>query len=360
MTTQIIKYQSTHGEVALSVQDIKQMFCPKATDQEARMFLEICRYQGLNPFLKEAYLVKYSDNDPASIVVGKEVFTKRAQRLTERGLCLGWEAGIVVARDNKLEHLDGSMSLPGDVLLGGWCRVRRPNQEPFEHTVELKEYIQTTRDGRPTKFWAKMPATMIRKVALVQGLRECFPDDFQGLYDSAEITGGQVVETTGIVVSQVDNTSGQLLPGSEGELETNPMMFCPVHQKEWFQSKNMRQEAHPIEGEKGPRGGAKWCNQKDVLDDFSFRMKAITRAKGWDGDEIKERGEAWAVMTPTEKLGTVVHYEDETPNPTDEPPGDCPHDWDEAKGVCTMCGEKIEPPEMDMDAPVTPVGQQEH
>jgi hypothetical protein len=34
--------------------------------------------------------------------------------------------------------------------------------------------------------WAKMPATMIRKVALVQSLREAFPSDLGGLYDSCE------------------------------------------------------------------------------------------------------------------------------------------------------------------------------
>lgn len=35
--------------------------------------------------------------------------------------------------------------------------------------------------------WVKMPATMIRKVALVQGLREAFPDKFQGMYDQSEM-----------------------------------------------------------------------------------------------------------------------------------------------------------------------------
>jgi hypothetical protein len=35
--------------------------------------------------------------------------------------------------------------------------------------------------------WAKIPATMIRKVALVQALREAFPSDLGGCYDSAEM-----------------------------------------------------------------------------------------------------------------------------------------------------------------------------
>lgn len=320
--TALVKFQSTHGEVALSIRDIKDHFCPKATDQEARMFLEICRYQGLNPFLKEAYLVKYSESDPASIVVGKEVFTKRAQRLADRGLCLGWEAGIVVARDGKMEQLDGSMSLPGDTLLGGWCRVKRPNQEPFNHTVELSEYIQTTRDGRPTKFWAKMPATMIRKVALVQGLRECFPDDFQGLYDSAEIPGGQVVESTGYTIPQVDGVEESTATAlAQGDLGA-----CPEHDTTWFVSETnwgAVQASHKIEGTN------EWCRFGNV-EAVAFRTAYESRfgeykkpeADTWLKDNFN--GKTWSKMEPVQMLRavTLLATPPTGPEPDTQPPAD--------------------------------------
>ncbi len=41
--------------------------------------------------------------------------------------------------------------------------------------------------------WAAKPGTMIRKVALVQALREAFPEDLQALYDAEEMG---VVPTT--------------------------------------------------------------------------------------------------------------------------------------------------------------------
>jgi phage recombination protein Bet len=47
------------------------------TDQEVVAFLQLCRYRRLNPFLKEAHLIKYG-NAPATMVVGRDVFTKRA------------------------------------------------------------------------------------------------------------------------------------------------------------------------------------------------------------------------------------------------------------------------------------------
>ena len=43
------------------------------------------------------------------------------------------------------------------------------------------------RDGTPSGQWAKMPGTMIRKVAMVHALREAFPEDFGGMYDSSEM-----------------------------------------------------------------------------------------------------------------------------------------------------------------------------
>ena len=49
------------------------------TDQEVLMFIELCKAQHLNPFIREAYLIKFGSS-PANIVVGKDVFVKRAHR----------------------------------------------------------------------------------------------------------------------------------------------------------------------------------------------------------------------------------------------------------------------------------------
>lgn len=52
---------------------------------------------------------------------------------------------------------------------------------PFKQTVSLQEFDKGMAN------WKTMPGTMIRKVALVQALRECFAIDLAGCYDSAEI-----------------------------------------------------------------------------------------------------------------------------------------------------------------------------
>ena len=61
------------------------------------MFINLCKYQQLNPFLREAYLIKYG-SQPAQLVVGKAAFEARAER---DGRYEGYDAGIVVQKEDK-------------------------------------------------------------------------------------------------------------------------------------------------------------------------------------------------------------------------------------------------------------------
>jgi len=168
----------------LSMEIIKKYICPAATDQEAYMFLQLCKAQGLNPFLKEAYLVKFG-TQAATIITGKDTFTKRADRLPQYD---GFKAGIIVLSNGAIGHREGSFVVNGEELLGGWAEVfRKDRSQSFRNEVSLKEYARTKADGSLMSNWKSMPATMIRKVALVQSLREAFPDEFGGMYSPEEM-----------------------------------------------------------------------------------------------------------------------------------------------------------------------------
>lgn len=180
---ELVKYTTDSGEVALDKQTIKNYLvsgdASKVTDQELELFINLCKYQKLNPFLREAYLVKFG-TAPANMIVGKDFFVKRAA-LNEN--FKEWQAGIIILnKNNEIIERAGSFYAPQvETLVGGWCKILKKDGTEFYHTVSMQEY----NSGQST--WKKIPATMIRKVALVQALRECFPDDFQGLYDSAEM-----------------------------------------------------------------------------------------------------------------------------------------------------------------------------
>ena len=176
----IVKYQDsiTGAEVSLSIDIIKREICPKATDMEAAQFLRLCQYQGLNPFVKDAYLIKYGDS-PATLVTGKDAFMKRADAHPQFA---GIESGVIVKKGEQLENRVGTLILKDEELVGGWARVARNDRKiDVAPTVSLSEF----NNGRG--LWKNMPGIMIEKCAIVTALRRAFPRTFAGLYDSAEM-----------------------------------------------------------------------------------------------------------------------------------------------------------------------------
>ncbi|MCF6466380.1 phage recombination protein Bet [Clostridium sp. Cult2] len=202
----IMKYETDNGEITLSKDIVKRYLVSgdpsRVTDQEVVMFMQMCKYQNLNPFLREAYLIKFGSS-PATMVTGKDTFVKRAAKSK---LCTGYEAGVIVQKDKGVEYRKGALVLPNESLVGGWAKVYRKDwQVPLENTVSLEEYQRYNSKGELMNNWAKMPATMIRKVALVQALREAIPEEFSGLYSPEEMpVDDSKLDETPIEASIVD------------------------------------------------------------------------------------------------------------------------------------------------------------
>ena len=155
------------------------------TDQEVNYFVHLCRGQGLNPFLKEIYLIKFG-TQPATFVVSKEAFLKRAEANSQYD---GSESGIIVLnKDGELIERKGGFFLKdSEQVVGGWAKVYRKDRKyPSDVQVTFEEYAGRTKDGNLNSNWANRPATMIKKVALVQALREAFPNDLNNLYTEEE------------------------------------------------------------------------------------------------------------------------------------------------------------------------------
>lgn len=187
INSSVIEYDSNGTQVKLSPSIVRNYLVNgngAVSDQEVVMFLNLCKAQRLNPFLREAYLIKFGNN-PASIVTGKEVFTKRARRAKDYA---GHQAGVIVQKaDETIENRIGTLRLPNENIVGGWAKVFVKGYEnPVEIAVSYDEYVGLKQDGTVNGQWAKKPGTMIRKVALVQALREAFPEEFQGMYAQEE------------------------------------------------------------------------------------------------------------------------------------------------------------------------------
>lgn len=153
---------------SLTEKHIQQYFCPKATVAEAGLFLGVCRSAKLNPFLQEAYLVKYAENQPAAIIVGKNAYLNKAQEYPAYD---GFEAGIIVERDGNQEEREGTLISVNEKLIGGWAKVyRKDRRVPFAQQVTF-EHV-----NKGQSLWKTEPEMMVRKVALKRALQEAFPD----------------------------------------------------------------------------------------------------------------------------------------------------------------------------------------
>lgn len=181
--TQSITYKLSNGEsVSLNEAAVRKLTNNNQyiTQGEISLFIETCKYQKLNPFVGEAYLVKYDGSKPASRVVSLSAFARIADEQKDFD---GIEDGIIV-KDAKGNYIDreGCIRYQDEVLVGGWANVYRTTRsKPFKARVLFSEY------NKGQAMWKVMPAVMINKVAKVTAYRKAYPAAMNGCYIAEEL-----------------------------------------------------------------------------------------------------------------------------------------------------------------------------
>lgn len=176
----LIVYQVAGQDVKLSYQIVRDFLTKgggNVSDQDLTQFISICKYNQLNPFLNEAYLVKFGTT-PAQMIVSKEALMKRADACENYE---GIQGGVIVIRKDEQVELEGCFFLPEDKLVGGWAKVYRSDRKyPIISRVSIAEY------DKKQSTWNEKKSTMIVKVAKVQALREAFPAQLGAMYTQEE------------------------------------------------------------------------------------------------------------------------------------------------------------------------------
>ena len=187
----VVKYKIDDNEIVLTPSIVQAYIVgnesAKITLPEFKFFTELCKVRKLNPFLNEAYLIKYSDNVPAQLVVGKDAILKRAVLNPNYD---GMESGVILENKETQEIIErpGTFVPSNYDLVGGWARVYvKGRSYPSYTSVNLSEVAQTKKDGTLNSNWAGKPATMVEKVAKVRALREAFVEDLGGMYEAEEV-----------------------------------------------------------------------------------------------------------------------------------------------------------------------------
>lgn len=179
-------YQINGEEIKLNAKIVRETLLNgdgDLTDAEIIRFIALCKFNKLNPYLREAYVTKFKNNrggnDSAQMVISKEAYFKRAERCADYD---GIQAGIIIQRGDEILEVEGNFMPAGWTLAGGWAKVYRKNLKyPIVAKVNLSEYDK----GMST--WNSKKNTMIAKVAKVQALREAFTEELGGLYIEEEM-----------------------------------------------------------------------------------------------------------------------------------------------------------------------------
>ena len=207
-----IKYVWQGQELEISPEIVRRFISTSSNvnEQEIKDFMDLCIYQHLNPFIKEAYLIKYG-NERANIVTSKDVFDKRA------------------FRDPKYDGEEVTTNYErGMNLMDLWVRTRI-YQKGMTHpaadvTVYYPEYVGRKKDNTINRMWKSKPVTMLTKISRAQSKRAANPEDLARLYLTEEFDQQSRPTETDIREKDITPQSKQIdtKPKQQTEKVANP------------------------------------------------------------------------------------------------------------------------------------------
>ena len=134
----------------------------KLSQQQKQLFIQMAVRCGLDPFKREIYAIPYGNN--FSIVTGYQTYIERAEM---SGKLDGWEVNAT----------------PETAIV---VIYRKDWTHPFKWEIAKSDF------DKGTGSWIKMPSFMLKKVAISQAFRLCFPDVLGGLpYTADELEGAE-------------------------------------------------------------------------------------------------------------------------------------------------------------------------
>lgn len=203
MTQQVAKYDARPTAIsaynAEEIELLKTQIAPGTTDKELAYFLTVAARRGLDPFRQHIFAIKRSQrnrdgsySDKMTIQIAHAGLLALAERTN----------GYRGTTEPQFAGEDGVWT---DVWLApkppAACKVgvyRKGFAAPVMGVALWREYVQTTREGKPMGLWETKPTHMLEKCALSKALRRAFPDMEDALDDyevDAEPDAGEYVET---------------------------------------------------------------------------------------------------------------------------------------------------------------------
>ncbi len=181
--SEIVKYVTADGlEMELTPKKVIEELVsakdrPAMTDRNVAIIMARCAALRMNPLAGDCHIGVFKGRP--TIMPSIDYYQRVAAM--QEGYD-GMESGVVVSDGHTMEEVCGCIVQKGWELVGGWAiAYDRGRSHPVHIVVPLEEYAQDN------SMWESKPATMIRKVAKAQALRELYPGCFKGTYVAEEM-----------------------------------------------------------------------------------------------------------------------------------------------------------------------------
>lgn len=158
---------------------IRTTFCKGINEDQFRVFIYSCQKIGLDPLMKQVYAVSRWD-------AASKTHVMAIQTSIDGYRCIAERTGRYVPGKSTEYVYDANGQ-----LVSATAFVKKLAKDGSWHevcaTAFYREYVQTTKEGMPNKFWSQMPHNQLGKCAEALALRKAFPADLSGIYTKEEM-----------------------------------------------------------------------------------------------------------------------------------------------------------------------------